>query len=219
MRTDVCTRETADAVITVWDGRRHLPVRVCTPCRMAALWQTHADAVRDAGQLASAAGGRWLSLEDAGRALGVCTDVVKRRLRLGRLYGRKDDIGGRWEVLVPDDPGQIRRTAESVEMPNLDGVGTQHDPDPWRLAPCPVTTGETTTTSPATEATRSPHPWAVPCAGHRLPTLSDHRHELGRGPPQRDRIDHRGQLVVPKTGHQYPPTGPTRRDNRPRDQP
>jgi hypothetical protein len=44
--------------------------------------------------------GEWLLMADAALAFGVSVDTVKRRLKLGRLEGRKDPAG-RWQVLVP----------------------------------------------------------------------------------------------------------------------
>jgi hypothetical protein len=47
----------------------------------------------------SSTDGDWLLVADAALALGVSGDTVKRRLKLGRLEGRKDHAG-RWQVLV-----------------------------------------------------------------------------------------------------------------------
>jgi hypothetical protein len=44
--------------------------------------------------------GEWLLMADAALALGVSVDTVKRRLKRGRLEGRKDPAG-RWQVMVP----------------------------------------------------------------------------------------------------------------------
>ena len=166
---DACTHETAEAVINVWDGRAHLTVRVCTPCRMAALWQTHADAVQDAGPLTGTAEGHWLPLADAAHALGVSGDTVQRRLRLGRVSGRRDDVGGQWEVMVPDEVGQAPGTAESAEVPHLCDPCRTHRADVWRLGLDSVTTGDLE--QPAAEVTRSPNPWVVRSASRRLPPL------------------------------------------------